>query len=149
MRRGAGDIKDQLDRLASKQINYDESQAPPHSTEGWHCDRVVVELGYEAPGEPEPDGLMHTAAELVNTYQFSDPSIIRAAFRYPSDLIGRDMLLEGRFLMLRFLLGVRVTASHDELAEGPNGPERRIGWSYKTLEGHLEQGCLTLSLIHI
>jgi hypothetical protein len=69
----------------------------------------------------------------VNTYQFSDPSIIRAAFRYPSDLIGRDMLLEGRFLMLRFLLGVRVTASHNELAEGPNGPERRIGWSYKTL----------------
>ena len=52
------------------------------------------------------------------------------------------MLLEGRFLFLRFLLGVRIVASHDELADGPNGPERRIGWSYATLDGHLEQGLL-------
>jgi hypothetical protein len=64
VKRGAGDIKKQLDRLADKKINYDERQAPPHSTEGWHSDRVVVELVYEAPGEPEPDGLMHTAGEL-------------------------------------------------------------------------------------
>lgn len=144
--RGAGDLRHQLDRLATKKLNYDEKQAPPHVTEGWHQDRVVIELGYEAPGEPEPGGLMHTAVELVNTYQFSDPSIIRAAFRYPSDLIGRDILLEGRFLLLRFLLGVRITAAHDETGDGPNGPERRIGWSYKTLEGHLEQGCLTYEL---
>ena len=52
------------------------------------------------------------------------------------------MLLEGRFLFLRFLLGVRIVASHDELSDGPNGPERRIGWSYATLDGHLEQGLL-------
>ena len=52
------------------------------------------------------------------------------------------MLLEGRFLFLRFLLGVRIVAAHDELVDGPNGPERLIGWSYATLDGHLEQGKL-------
>ncbi|MGQ0574359.1 MAG: DUF1990 family protein [Pseudonocardia sp.] len=145
LRRGA-DLARQLDRLAEKKINYDPAAAPPHVTDGWHRDRVVLELGHERPGEPEPDGLMYTAGELVNTYQFSDPSIVRAAFRYPSDLVGRDMLLEGRFLALRFLLGVRITGAHDEHGDGPNGPERRIGWSYQTLQGHLEQGCLTYEL---
>ena len=98
--------------------------------------------GYEAPGEPEEGGLAQTAGELVNSYEFSDPRILRAAYKAPGDLIGRNMLLEGRFLFLRFLLGVRIVAAHDELADGPNGPERRIGWSYATLDGHLEQGLL-------
>src|SRR3712207_7370963 len=55
--------------------------------------------------------------------------------KHPGDLVGRNMLLEGRFLFLRFLLGVRIVAAHDELVDGPNGPERRIGWSYATLDG--------------
>ena len=81
-------------------------------------------------------------ATLVNSYEFSDPRILRAAYKYPGDLVGRNMLLEGRFLFLRFLLGVRIVAAHDELVDGPNGPERLIGWSYATLDGHLEQGKL-------
>ncbi len=111
-------------------------------TTGWHRDRVTVELGYEAPGEPEKGGLAETAGDLVNSYQFSDPRILRAAYKHPGDLVGRNMLLEGRFLFLRFLLGVRIVAAHDELVDGPNGPERLIGWSYATLDGHLEQGKL-------
>ena len=46
-------------------------------------------------------------------------------------------------MLLRFVLGVRITAEHDEVRTGPNGPERVIGWSYQTLTGHLEQGLLT------
>ncbi len=53
------------------------------------------------------------------------------------------MLLESRFLRFRFLMGVRITGQHDEIADGPNGPESRIGWSHQTLRGHLEQGLLT------
>lgn len=104
-----------------------------------------MELGYEAPGPPEPDGLVETASRLVNSYQFSDPRILRAAF-HPDALSGRDMLLEGRFLFLRFVLGVRVTTLHDDQRHGPNGPEQVVGWSYQTLQGHLEQGRLTYDI---
>jgi len=136
-------LADAVAALRDLPVNYDEAQAPPSVVAGWHRDRCAVELGHEAPGEPEPDGLAATAAALVNSYEFSDPAILRAAFCTSGDLVGRDMLLEGRFLVLRFLLGVRITASHDELGDGPNGPERQVGWSYQTLQGHLEQGRLT------
>ena len=139
---GRSDLPAEVADLASRDINYDEREAPPHVTEGWHRDRVTIELGHEAPGEPEKGGLAETAGELVNSYEFSDPRILRAAYKYPGDLVGRNMLLEGRFLFLRFLLGVRIVAAHDELVDGPNGPERLIGWSYATLDGHLEQGKL-------
>lgn len=129
--------------LRHRPVNYDEAQAPPHVLDGWHQDRRVVVLGQEGPGEPEPGGVVETAGALVNSYEFSDPSILRAAFHHPGDLVGRDMLLEGRFLVLRFLLGVRITAEHDEVRDGAHGPERVIGWSYQTLQGHLEQGRLT------
>jgi uncharacterized protein (UPF0548 family) len=139
---GNSDLPAEVADLASRNINFDEREAPPHVTKGWHRDRVTIELGHEAPGEPEKGGLAETAGELVNSYQFSDPKILRAAYKSPGDLVGRNMLLEGRFLFLRFLLGVRIVAAHDELVDGPNGPERLIGWSYATLDGHLEQGKL-------
>jgi uncharacterized protein (UPF0548 family) len=139
-------LADAVAALHDLPVNYDEAAAPPAVTTGWHIDHRVLELGREAPGEPEPGGLLETARALVNNYEFSDPSILRAAFRYSGDLVGRDMLLEGRFLVLRFLLGVRITAEHDELRDGPHGPERVIGWSYQTLRGHLEQGRLAYEL---
>jgi uncharacterized protein (UPF0548 family) len=139
---GRSDVAAEVAELGLRHVNFDEREAPPHVTKGWHQDRVTIELGHEAPGEPEKGGLAETAGELVNSYEFSDPRILRAAYKHPSDLVGRNMLLEGRFLFLRFLLGVRIVSSHDELADGPNGPERRVGWSYATLDGHLEQGLL-------
>jgi uncharacterized protein (UPF0548 family) len=139
-------LADAVTALRDLPVNYDEAEAPPAVSAGWHLDRCVLELGSEAPGEPEPGGLLETAASLVDSYEFSDPSILRAAFRCPGDLLGRDMLLEGRFLVLRFLFGVRITAEHDEVRGGPHGPERVIGWSYQTLRGHLEQGRLTYEL---
>jgi uncharacterized protein (UPF0548 family) len=129
--------------LRHRPVNYDDQQAPPFVVDGWHQDRRVVVLGREAPGEPEPGGVVETAGALVNSYEFSDPAILRAAFHYPGNLVGRDMLLEGRFLVLRFLIGVRITTEHNEVRAGANGPERVIGWSYQTLRGHLEQGRLT------
>ncbi|TWF74274.1 uncharacterized protein (UPF0548 family) [Pseudonocardia hierapolitana] len=139
-------LADAVAALHDLPVNYDEAAAPPAVTAGWHIDRRVLELGREAPGEPEPGGLLETAGALVNNYEFSDPSILRAAFRYPGDLMGRDMLLEARFLVLRFLLGVRITTEHDEVRDGSRGPERVIGWSYQTLRGHLEQGRLAYEL---
>jgi uncharacterized protein (UPF0548 family) len=139
-------LADAVAALRDLPVNYEEASAPPTVVAGWHQDRCVLELGREAPGEPEPGGLLETAAALVNSYEFSDPAILRAAFRHPGDLVGRDMLLEGRFFVLRFLLGVRITAAHDEVRDGPHGPERVTGWSYQTLRGHLEQGRLAYEL---
>ena len=136
MRRTLGALVDDLRR---RSVNYAELEAPPHVVEGWHRDGLRMELGREAPGEIEPGGLAEKAAALVASYEFADPAILRAVYRTPSDLVGRDMLLVGRFLLLRFAMGVRVTESHDDVRDG----EHRIGWSYQTLEGHLEQGKLT------
>lgn len=141
------DVLSAVTDLAHRPINYDESAAPPHVTDGWHQDRVTVRLGREAPGEPVTGGLVETAGALVNSYEFSDPRILRAAYRHPGHLIGRDMLLEGRFLVLRFLMGVRITAELNELRDGANGPERVLGWSYQTLDGHLEQGKLAYEIV--
>ena len=120
-------------------MNYAEEEAPPHVVAGWHRDGLRMVLGREEPGEIEPGGLAEKAAALVASYEFADPAILRAVYRTPSDLVGRNMLLVGRFLLLRFAMGVRVTESHDDVRDG----EHRIGWSYQTLEGHLEQGKLT------
>ena len=125
--------------LARRSPNYAEDEAPPHVLAGWHRDDVRTTLGHEAPGEIEQDGLAETAAALVDGYEFADPAILRAVYRYPGDLVGRDMLLVGRFLVLRFAMGVRITEQHDEVRDG----EHRLGWAYQTLDGHLEQGKLT------
>ena len=136
-----------LDALRGRPVNYDETQAPPHVTAGWNQDVQEIVLGSEPPGDPVPGGLVETAGVLVNSYEFSDPRILRAAFRVDDDLLGRDLVLEGRFLLLRFLMGVRVTDRHDDVRDGPAGRERAIGWSYQTLAGHIEQGRLTYEVV--
>lgn len=141
------DLAGALDGLRDLPVNYDESDAPPHVDTGWHHDHVTVELGREAPGPTQPGGLAETAYALVDAYEFADPHLIRAVYRRGPELLGRDMLLEGRFLRMRFLLGVRITEQHDEVRTGPHGPERAVGWAYQTLEGHLEQGRLTYEVV--
>ena len=132
-----------VDDLRGRSVNYAEDEAPPHVVTGWHRDGLRLVLGREQPGEIEPGGLAEKAAALVASYEFADPTILRAVYRTPSDLVGRNMLLVGRFLLLRFAMGVRVTESHDDVRDG----EHRIGWSYQTLEGHLEQGRLRYEVI--
>jgi hypothetical protein len=62
-------------------------------------------------------------------------------FHCEAPLVGRDMLLEGRFLVLRFPMGVRVDAEIDETRARADGTSERVwGWSYRTLEGHVEKG---------
>ncbi|MGB7794826.1 MAG: DUF1990 family protein [Pseudonocardiaceae bacterium] len=77
----------------------------------------------------------------------TDPAILRAMYRYDDELLGRDMLLEGLFFGLRFYLGVRVTRVIDETRGSEAGAEWVWGWSYQTLQGHLEQGRLNYEVI--
>jgi uncharacterized protein (UPF0548 family) len=138
-----------LDGLRDLDINYDPARAPQDGqAEGhWHVDSAATLIGSEAPGPPVPGGAWETACRLVSQYEFADARILRAVYRSGQDLLGRDMLLEGRFCGLRFYLGVRVTGVIGEARDTGRGREQVWGWCYQTLQGHLEQGRLSYEVI--
>jgi len=140
-----------LDELSRLRINYDLAQSPENGFESakghWHVDSDTTRLGREGPGPPEHGGLWEAACHLVGEYEFADARILRGVYRRNSALLGRNMLLEGRFFGLRFYFGVRVTGVIDEERDAGDGPERVWGWCYQTLEGHLEQGRLSYEVI--
>jgi uncharacterized protein (UPF0548 family) len=138
-----------LDGLRQRDINYDPALAPQDGRpEGhWHVDSATTAIGQEPSGPPEQGGPWQMACQLVSQYEFADGPILRAVYRRDQELLGRDMLLEGRFWGLRFYLGVRITRIIDETRDTGNGSERVWGWAYQTLQGHLEQGRLTYEVI--
>ena len=140
-----------LDELSRLRINYDQAHAPEggfEAAEGhWHVDSCATRLGWEGSGPPEHGGLWETACQLVGEYEFADARILRGVYRREGALLGRNMLLEGRFFGLRFYFGVRVTGVVDEEQDAGDGRERVWGWCYQTLEGHLEQGRLSYEVI--
>lgn len=138
------DLASALAALRGREVNYDEARAPTPAHRGdWHVDHHRAAIDTEPPGVPVPGGPWEIACALVREYEFADPRILRAIYRPGDPLLGRDMLLEGRFLMLRFYLGVRVTEVVDETRDG----HRVWGWGYQTLAGHLEQGKLTYEVV--
>jgi uncharacterized protein (UPF0548 family) len=138
-----------LSSLRGRGLNYDPAAAPEdgHPAGHWHVDGGAIVVGAEPAGAPVAGGPFELACQLVRRYELTDGRIVRAAYRPADDLLGRDMLLEGRFWWLRFYLGVRVTRVTDETRPGPRGAERAWGWSYQTLQGHLEQGRLSYEVI--
>jgi len=146
---GSVDESAALAALRHRQVNYDPARAPQDGRPDghWHVDSCDTIIGSELPGPPVRGGPWETGCVLVRQYEFAEPGIIRAAYRGDSELPGRDMLLEGRFFGLRFYLGVRITGVIDETRDAGGGPERVWGWSYQTLEGHLEQGRLSYEVI--
>ena len=85
-------------------------------------------FGRKPPGDPVRGGPWEQARLLVTRYEFADERILRAVYRQDEDLLGRDMLLEGRFFFLRFYFGVRVTDVCDETQDTERGRERVWGW---------------------
>jgi uncharacterized protein (UPF0548 family) len=146
---GSIDAAAALEDLCGRRVNYDPAKAPLDGrAEGhWHVDASDTAVGHEPPGAPLPGGAWERARLLVRRYEFTDPGILRAVYRRDADLLGRDMLLEGRFYGLRFYLGVRVTDVVDEMRGSGALAERVWGWSYQTLEGHLEQGRLSYEVL--
>jgi uncharacterized protein (UPF0548 family) len=138
-----------LDGLRGRPLNYDPGRAPGDGVPDghWHVDASDAVIGREPPGPPVAGGPWEVACRLVRQYEFAEPRILRALYRRDDRLLGRDMLLEGRFFGLRFYLGVRVTRVIDQQRDGPGGPAQVWGWSYQTLQGHLEQGRLSYEVI--
>lgn len=141
----SSDPEARLVEIAPWGINYVPSET---SDPGWHHDRLRRPLGAETPGPPVEGGVFEVACRLVRDYEFADPMIMHAYFRRHDELLGRNMLLEGRFLVLRFPMGVRVDSVVDEVRERADGTsERSWGWSYQTLEHHLERGRLVYEVV--
>ena len=137
-----------LASLADRGINYPPMRGrSPTRNAGWHVDVVHRALATELPGAPVDAGPWERARRLVHDYQFVEPGIIRALYRRDEELLGRDMLLEGRFAGLRFDMGVRVTSVVDETRGAGETAQRVWGWGYQTLEGHLEEGELVYEVI--
>ncbi|WP_405780380.1 DUF1990 family protein [Streptomyces sp. NBC_00859] len=137
-----------LRSLKARTVNYSlPSGRTPTREEGWHVDSLRQLLAHERPGDPEPGGAWDTACRLVRDYQFPEPGILRALYRRDDALLGRNILLEGRFLGLRFDMGVRITSVTDELRGAGDTAQRVWGWGYRTLEGHLEEGELLYQVV--
>lgn len=132
-----------LDALHALPVNYDVDAlgaADGRLGPGWHVDDYRQPLPPEPPGPPREDGSWQAARGLLRDYAFADPKIVRALYDGDGPLEGRDMLLEVRFLGLRFPVGVRVGGVIDATRTVEGREVRVWGWSYRTLQGHLETG---------
>lgn len=138
----------QIEALRELPLNFDIERRDDYTAaNGWHIDDVQTELPPERPGPPEPSGSWEAARRVLREYRFADPSIITGIFYPDQPLEGRVMLLRGRFLWMTFYFGTRVGAVVDERIEGPDGPRQVWGFSYQTLEGHLERGQMEFTAV--
>jgi uncharacterized protein (UPF0548 family) len=127
--------------LRRRPVNFDASRSGEYTREtGWHVDDMSATLPSEPSGEPVEGGSWLVARRLLHDYQMADPGRVRAVFDRDAPLEGRDILLEIRFLLLRFHVGVRVGTPYDETRLVDGRRVRVFGWSYHTLEGHFEMG---------
>jgi len=135
-------IRRRLAALSARPLNYDPAALDlVHPPPGWEVDDRHQPLTPEPPGEPVRDGSFEVAARLIRGYEFADPSMVRAFYEPRTPRPGHEMLLELRALgLVRVYVGVRVNAVYDELRERHGRPVRVSGWSYRTLEGHVEMG---------
>ena len=97
-------------------------------------------LPAEPPGDPVPGGSWDTARRLARNYDFADPSIVDGIFDRDEPLEKRTMLLVLRFRRIRVHVGVRVGDVYDEERALDGRTGRVFGWSYRTLQGHVEKG---------
>jgi uncharacterized protein (UPF0548 family) len=131
-----------LDDLRARPLSIDQGAGEARAQNGWRIDDHSQALPNEPPGPPGPGGSFEVARGLMRRYQVADPRIVRAYFDRDEPLEGRTMLLEICFWRLRFHVGVRVTDVYDERREVGGRHADVSGWTYATLQGHLERGSM-------
>jgi uncharacterized protein (UPF0548 family) len=130
-----------LAALAGREVNFDASRIDSlMAEEGWRVDDMIEPLPHEGSGPPAEDGPWEVARDLMVNYQLADPGVVTALYDRDAALAGRDMLLRIRFAGLRFEVGVRVGDVYQETVDLDGRPVHVFGWSYRTLEGHFEEG---------
>jgi len=132
-RPGRADPAAALAALRGRAVNYDRAEVRRPQ---WNFDVHRCVIGVEPPGPAEVDGPWAAARDLVRDYEFTPPGLVRAVYDPRVPLLGRELLLEGRFSALRFQMGVRITSLILSADPGLDV----FGWGYQTLDGHLERG---------
>jgi uncharacterized protein (UPF0548 family) len=135
-------MRGRLDALSALPVNYDVGALDlAHPPKDWHVDDRRQALPPEPPGAPVDGGSFEIAGRLIKGYEFADPSIVRAYYVSDEPYPGRDMLLELRALgLVKIRVGVRVCEVYDDTRSVRGRDVRVFGWSYRTLEGHVERG---------
>jgi uncharacterized protein (UPF0548 family) len=135
-----GDERD-LTALAGRSFNFypGEVEAPVDRSE-WRTDEMLEPLPHEGPGPPRAGGTWDAARRAMDDYWLADPRIVTGVYRPGTPLPGRDILLKARYGPLRVRAGVRVGGVREETVELDGREVLRYGWSYRTLEGHFEEG---------
>lgn len=133
--------KQALADLGDRSLNFDPDEvAAARPGSGWNIDDYRQPLPSEPPGEPVAHGSFAIAQQLMRDYAFADPKVVRAVYDPAHELADRNMLLQVRFGPLRFFFGCRVSSITDEQRTVDGRAVRIWGWSYGTLEGHVERG---------
>jgi len=140
--RGASDIDVPrgLEGLADLPVNHDPALTEDPDPSRWRVDEFIEELPHEKPGDPEPGGTWEVAKRMMDDYQLADPRIVEGVFDPSCPLAGRNILLKIHYGPLRFRVGVRIGEAREETVELDGRPLLRYGWSYRTLQGHFEEG---------
>ncbi|MEU7478217.1 DUF1990 family protein [Lentzea sp. NPDC042327] len=133
MRAGNVPVREVVLGLREKSLNYDPAEI---RASAWHFDHHRFVLGQDPAGRPEEGSLWWHACRELGAYTFTPKKLLRAHYVPEEPLLGRNLLLVGRFAFARFLMGVRIT----ETAFDEDGVRYSWGWSYETLQGHLERG---------
>jgi uncharacterized protein (UPF0548 family) len=129
------DQRSRLEEMQSRPLNFDPAELGKGP--GWVVDDYRQSL---------PAGSWDVAKRILRDYAFANPSLIRATYDPDTPLEGRTILLEARFLVLRFHLGVRIGEVVDESRVVDGRDVNVWGWNYRTLEGHFEAGQLDYEL---
>jgi uncharacterized protein (UPF0548 family) len=137
-----------LEALKELPLNFElERRDEFTAANGWHIDDFQTELPPEGPGPPAPAGSWETARQIMREYRFADPGIITGIFVPETPLEQRVMLLRGRAFGMTFWFGTRVGAVIDERRSDNDGERQIWGFSYRTLQGHLERGEMEFTVI--
>jgi uncharacterized protein (UPF0548 family) len=139
--RADGRAERRLAALARAPVNFD---APDFDSlvaaEGWRVDDMIEPLPHEGSGPPVEGGSWRVARKIMDEYQLADPGVVSAFYDREAPMPGRDMLLKIRFAGLPIWVGVRIGEVYEETLELDCHQAHVFGWSYRTLEGHFEQG---------
>jgi uncharacterized protein (UPF0548 family) len=140
-RRADARVARQLAELARRPVNFDPARVDSLvADEGWRLDDMIESLPHEGSGPPAEGGSWQIARRIMDEYQLADPRVVTAFQRSDAPLAGRDMLLKIRFAGLPIRVGVRIGDVYEQTLELDRRQVHVFGWSYRTLEGHFEQG---------
>jgi hypothetical protein len=111
-------------------------------------DAYEREVGFEAPGPPEPHGPHRRLAEAILGYRIFPPELAEGVLRRAPVEVGDTVGIRYHFARgIDLFFAARVIARFDELRPPPSpggppahAPRHATGFVYRTLAGHPELG---------